>query len=299
MKAREVSSQLYLIDLEQKIKGFDGFISSWLYKGTSTTVLVDPGPSYSIETLLEALEELGVNSLDLILLTHIHIDHAGGTGGLLHKYPEARVLCHPKGIEHLVNPEKLWQGSLKVLGEIAEAYGEILPIPENSIFYSEKVETAEGVVKAYETPGHALHHLCFDFKDWLFAGEVAGVGFELERGLYARPATPPVFKLEVFLASLDKVIDLNPRNICLGHGGPVSEPTLFLKSAREQLLLWMDITRREIVERGADPEKRIFDELLKQDMQLSGFRYLDEKVKERETYFIGNSVKGMLQYLEQ
>jgi glyoxylase-like metal-dependent hydrolase (beta-lactamase superfamily II) len=195
MTITKLSSHLYLIDLEQKIRGFRNFICSWLIKGESGTILVDPGPLSTIDVLLKALEKLEVKSVDVVLLTHIHIDHAGGAGRIVEKYPMARVICHPKGIKHLINPDKLWQGSLKVLGDIAAAYGEIIPVPEENIGYEEELETPEGAIHVYETPGHALHHLCYRFKDLFFAGEVAGVGFKVATGLYARPATPPVFKL--------------------------------------------------------------------------------------------------------
>ncbi|NPA25310.1 MAG: MBL fold metallo-hydrolase, partial [Deltaproteobacteria bacterium] len=125
---------LTCIDLDEpRLQGFVKFISAWVYKSEELTFLVDPGPLSTIPHLLGELEKMGVARLDYILLTHIHIDHAGGTGELLKSFPEAQVICHPQGIKHLVNPEKLWQGSLKVLGHVAEIYGEIIPVPEASI----------------------------------------------------------------------------------------------------------------------------------------------------------------------
>jgi len=132
--------RLTCIDLDQpSLEGFRRFISSWLYRGPAFTLLVDPGPLSTIPHLVGELRRLGVGRLDAILLTHIHIDHAGGAGALLREFPEARVICHPEGIRHLIAPEKLWEGSRKVLGKLAEAYGEIVPVPAEKIGFQDLI----------------------------------------------------------------------------------------------------------------------------------------------------------------
>ena len=151
---------LFCIDLDQPtLEGFRKFISAWLYRGNGFTLLVDPGPLSTIPHLRGELRRHGVERIDYVLLTHIHIDHAGGTGALLREFPEARVICHPEGIRHLVAPEKLWQGSRKVLGTLAEAYGEIVPVPQEKIGFEEEIG-ASGV-RVFLTPGHAQHHCCY------------------------------------------------------------------------------------------------------------------------------------------
>ena len=191
MTYSKVDSNLYLIPLDQKMIGFRNFIAAWLYKSDELTFLVDPGPKYSINQLMNILKEINVHQIDYILLTHIHIDHAGGAGVILEHFPQAKVVCHSKAVEHMTSPEKLWQGSLKVLGDIAEAYGEIMPVPANRIGYLNRIETNAGNINAIETPGHAVHHLSFQFRQYLFAGEVIGVVHCMEEGIYTRPATPP------------------------------------------------------------------------------------------------------------
>ncbi len=294
-----ISDKLFLIDLDQKVTGFRKFISSWLYKSTSISFLVDPGPSSSINRLLETLETLDVKYLDYILLTHIHIDHAGGAGALLKKFPDAMVICHPKGIDHLVEQKKLWEGSLKVLGDIARAYGEVIPIPPERIVSKELLETDEGRIITIPTPGHAIHHQCFGFKDWLFAGEVAGVRHLSDHGVYARPATPPVFKLETSLSSLDRVIGLNPKTLCLGHYGLVENPESFLRQAREQLILWVETAKLEMKTGTGDLIPRIMQKLILADKPTAAFNQLEKDIQQREEYFIGNSIKGMLHYLQK
>ena len=299
MVYKTISNNLFLIDLDQNITGFRKFISSWLYKGISTTFLVDPGPSSSVNYLLETLETLDVKNLDYILLTHIHIDHAGGTGAVLGKYPDAMVICHPKGIDHMIDPQKLWEGSLKVLGDIARAYGEVIPVPAEKIVAKDLLETDEGQVAVIPTPGHAIHHQCFQFKDWLFAGEVAGVRHFSEHGVYARPATPPVFKLEISLASLDRVIELKPKTLCLGHYGFVDQPDPYLRQAREQLLYWVETAREESAQGTDELTSRIVQKLILTDRLTAEFNHLEQDIQQREEYFISNSIKGMLHYLQK
>ena len=112
MAIHKKSKNLFLIDLDQKLPGFRKFISSWLYTKDHKNIIIDPGPTSTIPVLEKALADLNIHKVDYILLTHIHIDHAGGTGLLLSKFPDSKVLCHPMGIPHMINPEKLWQGSL-------------------------------------------------------------------------------------------------------------------------------------------------------------------------------------------
>ncbi|OPZ55723.1 MAG: Alginate biosynthesis sensor protein KinB [Synergistetes bacterium ADurb.Bin520] len=115
---RQIRDNLYLIDIDQALEGFRKFISAWLYRVNGATILVDPGPASTIPCLVERLKGAGVERIDHVLLTHIHLDHAGGTGHLMQHFPGARVNCHPKGIPHLAAPQKLWEESKKVLGKV-------------------------------------------------------------------------------------------------------------------------------------------------------------------------------------
>lgn len=297
MTYTKVDSNLYLISFDQNMIGFRDFISAWLYKSEELTFLVDPGPKNSINQLIHTLKELNVQKIDYILLTHIHIDHAGGTGVVLEHFPQAKVVCHPKAIEHMTSPEKLWKGSLKVLGSIAEAYGEIIPIPTNKIEYLNRIETNTGDINVIETPGHAVHHLSFQFQHYLFAGEVIGVTHCLNEGIYARPATPPKFKLKTSLDSIDKVLSLDISVICFGHYGFRTDVKSALTNARMQLRLWIEIIRNQL-QKG---HQRLIDrtiEILKiEDSAFANIKYMPEDIQQRELYFVGNSIKGMSEYL--
>ncbi|MBF0235798.1 MAG: MBL fold metallo-hydrolase [Desulfamplus sp.] len=299
MTYTKIDSNLYLIPLDQNMIGFRDCISAWLFKSDEITFLVDPGPKNSINQLLDTLKEINVQQIDYILLTHIHIDHAGGTGLILEHFPQAKVVCHPKAIEHMISPEKLWHGSLKVLGDIAEAYGEIIPIPTNEIVYLNQIKTSLGHINVIETPGHAVHHLSFQFQHYLFAGEVIGVTHSLNEGIYARPATPPRFKLKTSLDSIDKVIALNVSMICFGHYGFRTDTKAAFTNARNQLLLWIEIIRDQIQKGDQNFIDRTIEALKDEDTTFANLRYMSEDIQQREIYFVGNSIKGMSEYLQK
>ena len=289
--------RLHCIDLDQpSLEGFRRFISAWLYRGDDFTLLVDPGPLSTIPVLLEALRTYGVTRLDLVLLTHIHIDHAGGTGELLHHFPEARVICHPDGVRHLVAPEKLWQGSRQVLGTLAETYGTILPVPEGRIGFSEK--PAAGL-SAYLTPGHAPHHCCYLLGDLLFAGEVAGVRSEVEGAIYMRPATPPRFVPAVADASLARMLELMPRRMVFAHYGLVDDAMRHLQIGRDQLPLWLEGAAATTKFPGAEGEAAFYAWLLRHDPVFANVVRLPADIQRRERTFIGNTFKGMSEYLAE
>ena len=298
MKIVEVRPHLYLIQLDQKIEKFGTFIGSWVYDGDEK-FLVDAGPNASVEQLLEGLKTLEIKKIDSIFLTHIHIDHAGGTGTLIHHFPESRVICHEAGIHHLIHPEKLWEGSKKVLGDLALKYGEIVPVPEGNILSQEKFRR-EGF-QVIKTPGHAAHHMSIVFKDYLFAGEAGGVYFDLERHPYLRPATPPKFILEEAVGSIDKLLGVGAREICYAHFGIHPDANGMLKRYRSQLYLWKEVIAEQMSYSSRSDLNELFDRcvpvLLERDELFGPFRDLGEGDKAREVYFVKNAIQGISEYV--
>lgn len=289
--------KLHCIDLDQPtLTGFRRFISSWLYQGEDFTLLVDPGPLSTIPLLSSELRRRGVKRIDYLLLTHIHIDHAGGTGALLREFPEATVYCHPDGIRHLTAPEKLWEGSRKVLGALADAYGEIVPIPAERIRFDERI--ADTGIRTFLTPGHAQHHCSYLFDDLLFGGEVAGVRCELSDGIFIRPATPPRFILSVALDSLDRMLALNPAYLVFAHYGMVDTAVEHLTIARRQLLLWV----RGVMETAGMPAENREEALLawlpEHDSHYRNLERLPQDIASRERYFLGNTLRGMIEFVD-
>ncbi|WP_298267292.1 MBL fold metallo-hydrolase [Geobacter sp.] len=287
---------LTCIDLDlPPLEGFRKFISSWLYRGDGFTLLVDPGPLSTIPRLRGELQRLGVERIDHILLTHIHIDHAGGTGALLKEFPGATVICHPEGIRHLVAPAKLWEGSRKVLGALADAYGEIVPVPAERIRFEETVGPAG--VRVFLTPGHAQHHCCYLLDDLLFGGEVAGVRCDVPGEIFMRPATPPRFVLEVALDSLDRMIALAPRHLVFAHYGMVDTPLDHLQIARRQLLLWVRGVAETATVEPSRREEALVAWLLERDERYRTVSLLPGDIRARERYFLGNTLRGMMEYV--
>ncbi|MBW1645995.1 MAG: MBL fold metallo-hydrolase [Deltaproteobacteria bacterium] len=289
------TSRLHCLDLDQPLDGFKQFISAWVYQDDDLVYLVDPGPLSSLPQLLAGLERLGVRRLDYIFLTHIHIDHAGGTGRLLEHFPTARVICHPDGIRHMVNPEKLWRGSLQVLGKVAEAYGEILPVPAANISFAAKIG-ATGI-RALLTPGHAQHHLCFLHDDLLFGGEVVGVRSPVPEGICMRPATPPRFFLDVALDSIDRVIACRPRYLVFAHYGLVEPALEYLRIGRRQLLLWVEGVEKAAADGEEGMEERLYEWLQEHDPVYRNINQLPPEIFARERYFLRNTMTGMLGWL--
>lgn len=288
--------ELHCIDLDMPaVEGFRKFISAWLVRTAAHTLVVDPGPLTTIPHLITELRRLGVQRLDYVLLTHIHIDHAGGTGALLKAFPEARVVCHPKGVPHLVDPAQLWQGSRKVLGELAEAYGEILPVPAAAIGWQEEV--GDSGIRAFLTPGHAVHHCCYLLDDLLFAGEVAGVRCEVPEGIYMRPATPPRFLLEVAVDSIERMLALQPARMVFAHYGLVEDAVEHLRIGRDQLRLWVRGVDETLCLPEAEREAGLFAWLQQHDPIYRNIHQLPADLFARERIFFGNTLRGMSEYV--
>ena len=304
---RRHGDHLYWISLPVPLKGFDGFIGAWIYDG-NPMILVDVGPAVSAPHLLDAISHLGLGPPELILLTHIHIDHAGGIGRITDTFPNATVVCHPKARQHLIDPERLWRGSVKTLGEIAEAYGAILAMNAQQVVTCDRFSHPR--IRSIETPGHAAHHVSYLIDDLLFAGEAGGVHLPLPgSSVYLRPATPPVFFMATMLESIDRLIAEAPEKICYGHIGKRDDAVKMLIAHRAQLLHWLEMIRplfQKAEEADIVPESAskmpIIDDcvayLLANDPLLKCFSNLPPEVQARERRFIVNSVRGYWGYLK-
>ncbi len=290
---------LELIDLDIKELEYSRFISSWFYRGEEGCFLIDPGPACTINHLLAELKKRQVSHLDWILLTHIHMDHAGGIGHLVERFPEARVICHENAVKHLKDPKRLWEGSLKILGDVARVYGAIEPVLPANIMTVGQI-SFEGDIRVIPTPGHAAHHQCFVTKDVLFCGELFGIFHQLDHCFYLRPATPPVFVLDDFLQSMDAVAPYMDRRLCFSHYGSSNDGMEVIKVARQQLLLWADVIREHMDDPDTDQGfDQIIDDLSANDPVFARKALLPPQLYNREMHFVGNSIKGILQYLKK
>jgi len=302
---------LDLIDLPLPMDGYHNFFGIWLVQDDpgKRNTLVDVGPSSTVPGLLEELKNRGISRLDLILLSHIHLDHSGGLAGLLKAFPSARVAVHPGGKRHLADPERLWESSLEVIPEMALAYGKPSPVDE-SVFLADSNEI-HGI--SYEdTPGHAPHHRSYLYRTGagtvLFAGEAASTYSRLEQILQEpgneryllRPASPPRFYIDTALESIEKLKTLNASIMCYAHFGYTREVRRMLQEAGDQILLWKDIFREYMAGEGfTRPGQADMDALLtfvlERDPWLSDFSSLPEDIRSREMEFMASSAAGFLE----
>jgi glyoxylase-like metal-dependent hydrolase (beta-lactamase superfamily II) len=197
-------------------------------------VIVDPGPASSVDTLID---RLGPTEPRALLLTHIHLDHAGATGVLCRRYPTLRVYVHEVGAPHLVDPSKLLKSAGRLYGEhMWELWGEVAPVPEERITALAGGESVEGFRVAY-TPGHATHHVSYLHEESgdAYVGDVAGVRIPPYDHTVA-PTPPPDIDVEAWLDSLHTVACWSPQTLGLTPFGQVTKVTEHLHRMRTALV---------------------------------------------------------------
>jgi glyoxylase-like metal-dependent hydrolase (beta-lactamase superfamily II) len=213
--------------------------------------ILDPGPASTLETLRAQLESRGLSVTDLeaILLTHIHLDHAGTSGSLLRENPNLRVFVHSKGAAHLADPSKLLTSAGRLWGDdLVRLFGETLAVPEKNIQILEGGETVSVGRRKFHviyTPGHASHHVTyFDEREGVaFAGDTAGI--RICNGPYIMPATPPPdIDLGVWEQSFAAILDRQPSKLFVTHYGYAENPAQHIADFRERLHLWEEITEQ-------------------------------------------------------
>ena len=222
-------------------------VASALLQSAGHRALIDPGPASTLETLREGLraEGLEVGDLDAILLTHIHLDHAGATGALVKENPRLAVYVHTWGATHLADPAKLLDSARRLWGDdLPRLFGETLPVPADNLRILAGGETLRlgtrelGV--AY-TPGHAAHHVSyFDEEDGTaFVGDTGGI--RIQNGPYILPATPPPdINLELWDESFATILAHRPEKLFLTHFGYAENPAGHLDQFRERLHRWTE-----------------------------------------------------------
>ena len=231
----EVADGTYRV--EARIPGLLTTFSMYFVK-SNPGVLIEPGPAALIPTIQEAVNHLGVSDLRYVIPTHIHLDHGGGAGKLLQLFPQARVVVHPQGARHIIDPSRLIRSTKMAFGEDFESvYGAILPIPESQMKVAQDEERlfvdSRELVIIY-TPGHAPHHIAiFDTRvKGLFCGEALGLIYGA--GSPPLPAVaPPGFDAEAYLDSMERLRQLNPRLLFYSHGGVGREPEKSISDAIE------------------------------------------------------------------
>jgi glyoxylase-like metal-dependent hydrolase (beta-lactamase superfamily II) len=213
--------------IDVKMHGLEGLTAAFLVAGDQTA-LIETGPKSSVDNVLAGLADHAIESLDWIIVTHIHLDHAGAAGTLARRFPDARVAVHPLGALHLIDPSKLWASAARIYGdEMDSLWGGIDPIDESRIHIVEdgdSIDLGGRRLRAVETPGHARHHhsLLDDSTGIVFVGDALGVRLQ-DVGI-VRPATPPPeFHFEDAIHSIARIAELDAESAWLTHFGPADE----------------------------------------------------------------------------
>jgi glyoxylase-like metal-dependent hydrolase (beta-lactamase superfamily II) len=219
------------------------------------SLVVDPGPEICVETLLGGLEQ----EPEALLLTHIHLDHAGASGALVEQFPELQVFVHGRGAPHLADPSRLLQSAERIYGDdMQRLWGRVVPVPEANINVLEGGEMITVGGREFDvayTPGHASHHVVyFDRSDGAaYVGDVAGV--RIPPCEFIRPPTPPPdIDIEAWEESIDLVLARKPPWLALTHFGSVSDPQPHLERMKTRLREQAELVRRLLEENGDTDE---------------------------------------------
>jgi glyoxylase-like metal-dependent hydrolase (beta-lactamase superfamily II) len=233
-------------------------IAAALIESGDRRALIDPGPTSTLENVRSALEQRGltIKALDALLLTHIHMDHAGASGSMVRENPRLAVYVHSAGAKHMADPTKLMASARRLWPDtLATLFGEMVPVPMQNLRVLEGGETiALGSAKfdVEYTPGHASHHVSYfdDASGTAFTGDTTGV--RIENGPFILPATPPPdIDLTIWEESFRKILDRKPARLFLTHYGYSENPAEHIAIFRDRLHRWFAKTQ-EILQTADD-----------------------------------------------
>jgi glyoxylase-like metal-dependent hydrolase (beta-lactamase superfamily II) len=302
------------IQLNERVYLIDGF-DMGVPKRTGTYVIdeeeltiVETGPSPSVKHVKDGLQTLGfsLDQVKYIIVTHIHLDHAGGVGLLLQDCPNAQVIVHARGARHLADPARLIAGAKAVYGEkFSELFDPILPVPEDRLLIKGEGDTLKigsaCTLEFLDTPGHAKHHFSIydPVSNGLFTGDTVGVRYsQLIRDgvqLYLPSTSPNQFDPEAMQHAIDRMLAMKLDAIYYGHYGMTDEPEQALRRVSEWLTVFMEEAQTVVAEEGgpellaerllkrvknylkeqgvADDHKEM--EIIKLDMEVSAMGIVD------------------------
>lgn len=306
------------ITIPQSIAGLDTVFGGWLVRikcpeapyGEFVT-LIDVGTATVAQDFITTLRKEGINHIDLILLSHIHGDHAGALADVLEAFPTAKAVCHTKGTRHLIDPSRLWESTKEVMRDLADMYGEPKPVPEERLIPFSPGELSPlptnilpysfPEIQVMTVPGHASHSLFFSVGGYYFIGEAACCTFEYDQQVYFRATTPIRFEMPMFLNSIDKLMLLPERPAFAGHSGIAYPSKWLLLKSREQLLRWHDLLASQAYPKEGEDEEafleHLVDTILKDDADTGPLGIWCTKKWER--FFYKNSVSGFLDYIRR
>jgi glyoxylase-like metal-dependent hydrolase (beta-lactamase superfamily II) len=240
-----------VFQIDTRMAGYDGITAGYLIR-SERPCLVETGTAPSAPVVRDALTRLGIGPGDLatVVVTHIHLDHAGGVGDIAAMFPAAQIVVHQRGARHLADPSRLMASARLVYGDALDRlFGVLAPVPAERIVALDDVGTVDlgggRRLDSHYSPGHAKHHVGLVDSDTgdLYVGDAAGV-YLPETG-DVRPATPPPdFDLETALASVRRFAALRPARLLFSHFGPVAQVRETLDRSAEEIIVWVEETRQ-------------------------------------------------------
>jgi glyoxylase-like metal-dependent hydrolase (beta-lactamase superfamily II) len=288
---------------------------SYLVIHEGKAAFIDCGTSLTVPRLLAALQDcnLDVADVEYVIPTHIHLDHAGGAGVLMQHFPHAKLVVHPKGARHLIDPQRLIDSVRQVYGDelYDSLYGEIIPIDEHRVIPAEDnycIDLNGRSLLVADTPGHARHHFCLydELSQGWFTGDTFGLSYpeiSIDSGRYLMPTTTPVqFEPDAWQLSIQRLLEKNPQRMYLTHFGMIEDVQQFADKLSKDLTTYTEIalsqqtqtdrieklieklnqhTLDELHELGCPQEQTLILELLKTDITLNA-QGLDVWLKRQE-----------------
>lgn len=252
IEAYKVAKDVYLIDVEMWTRRYS---SVYIVAGDSV-VLVETGLSTSADKILEGIAQLGFHKDEIthIIVTHIHLDHAGGAGILAKEFRNTEVVVHKKGVPHIIDTTKLVKSAKRALGEMGKAYGleKVVPVSANkvkSVDEGDIIDIGSRHLKVLFTPGHSSHHIClYDEENrGLFTGDAVGIYYP-DVDLIKPTTPPPNFDMDVAISSIQRLQQLNARALFFSHFGMVKEKDVerILNKGIEGLQAWGKMIREAL-----------------------------------------------------
>jgi glyoxylase-like metal-dependent hydrolase (beta-lactamase superfamily II) len=268
----------------------------YLLEAGSQVALIEVGSNNSAKRIASVLQRRGWRAEDVshIIVTHVHLDHAGGAGRLMGIMPNATLVVHPRGARHMIDPSKLEAGTRAVYGDEAfdVMYGHLVPVPEHRVQIMQDGDTllvGERELLFRDTPGHARHHFCVwdqQTRGW-FTGDTFGVSYretDTLAGALVFPTTTPIqFDPEPLVDSVEKLMEMDPKFLYLTHFGRVGQP----RKLADQMIAGV---RKfvEIAERHAKSNSR------KEDIERDMYLWLLQKCREHQVELPGDALEQLL-----
>jgi len=258
VELKEVANGIY--HFEASLPVMTSPFTVYLIKETQG-VLIEPGPASLVPLIQEAMKQLGMKELAYIIPTHIHVDHAGGAGKLAELFPRAKVLVHPNGLKHAVDPSRLIESTKSVFGPDFEAgFGPILPVPESQIKVpqdGEVIKVGSRELQIIYAPGHAPHHIAIIDRsvNGIFCGEALGLPGEGGKHPPMPAVAPPSFDQELYIKSMEKLRKLGAKALFYSHGGVVGyDVDRLITQAEEFTRILGEIIIKALKEGGSNEE---------------------------------------------